>query len=143
MSVGNIQISVVAPAAVAEAPAAAAVSQQVQVAAPAKSAAPAKTTNTAKPVTPVADSSSSSDAASLSATAVVLSGLEFQLTTSKPSDFKSLLEGAARSIYTAAQQQESREQTRTLEDIANRLQVVANIAGLSSHSPLSIAAILE
>jgi hypothetical protein len=143
MSVGNIQITVITPAAVGAAisvghPAAAAAA-----AAPAKSAAPEKTTSTpVKAATPVT-SAQQSDAASLSDTAVLLSGLDYQLTTSRPSDYKSLLEGAARSIDTAAQQQDSHEQTKTLENIADRLRFAANIAGLSNRSPLSIEAFLS
>jgi hypothetical protein len=139
MSVGNVQISVITPTAVANV-AAAAASQQTQAAAPAKTNAPEKAAPVKQP-TPVT-TTQVSDVTSLSTTAVVLSGLETQLTISKPSDFKGLLENAARSIYDAAAQQESREQSRTLEDIASRIQFAANIVGLSNHSSLSIEAFL-
>jgi hypothetical protein len=140
MSVGNIQITVITPAAVGVA--APASQQSAAAAAPAKTAAPVKTSTPVKAATP-ATSAQSSDAASLSDTAVLLSGLDYQLTTSRPSDYKSLLEGAARSIDTAAQQQDSHEQTKTLENIADRLRFAANIAGLSGRSPLSIEAFLS
>jgi hypothetical protein len=137
MSVGNIQITVVAAAAASAAAAVPASHQSAPVVQAKAAAAPAKTSVT----TPV--NTSDSDAASLSDTAVLLSGLEYQLTTSRPSDFKSLLEGAARSIHIAAQQQESREQSKTLQNIADRLQFAANLVGLSSRSPLSLYAFLE
>jgi len=146
MSVGNVQISVIPPTAVPTVPAitapAAAASQQSQTQAASKTTAVAKVASPVKAATPVVNTAVT-DAASLSTTAVVLSGLESQLTTSKPSDFKGLLENAARSIYNAAAQQDSKEQSKTLENIADRLQFAANIAGLSTFSPLSIEAFLE
>jgi hypothetical protein len=146
MSVGNLQISVIPPTAVPTAaaiPAAASANnQQNQTQATSKTTAVAKVATPVKAVTPVVNTSVT-DAANLSTTAVVLSGLESQLTTSKPSDFKNLLESAARSIYNDAAQQDSKEQSKTLENIADRLQFAANIAGLSSFSPLTIEAFLE
>ncbi len=146
MSVGNVQISVVLPTVVPTIPAvsaaAAPASQQNQTQAVAKTTAVAKVASPVKVATPVVNTAVT-DAASLSTTAVVLSGLESQLTTSKPSDFKNLLESAARSIYNAAAQQDTKEQSKTLENIADRLQFAANIAGLSTFTPLTLEAFLE
>lgn len=83
-----------------------------------------------------------SDLATLSPTALLLNGLEYQLANSKPTDFRSLLEGAATNVDAAAHQEISQDQIHLLESIANRLRFAANLAGLSSRTSLSLGAVL-
>jgi hypothetical protein len=91
------------------------------------------------PASPGNAEGAASDDAGLSATAVLLIGLEYQLSISTPSGFQDLLEIAASRIHSAAGQVGSHEQSSVLEHIADRLHFAASTTGLSSRTPLSLA----